>query len=91
MNKAKDVSKLVRQVRKSLGLNGESQQKLLRQARAVLGLTNDELAQALGVKLPTLLSYLAPKDAAKHRSLPSDLRLVLERLIEGQKAKKRRT
>ena len=39
MNKAKDVSRLVRQARKSLGLNGKSQQALLREVRKALDLT----------------------------------------------------
>lgn len=85
--KSNDVSRLVKQARKSLGMNGENQQALLRRARKALAVTNAELAQALGLKLPTLMSYLAPKGAAKHRTLPDDLRLVIERTIEQAKKK----
>lgn len=85
--KTKDVSKLVRQARKSLGMNGGSQQDLLRRARKTLGVTNEQLAVALGVKISTLLSYLAPKGAAKHRAMPADLRLVVERITQEAKSK----
>jgi DNA-binding XRE family transcriptional regulator len=88
MNKARDVSKLVRQARRSLGLNGQNQQALLRKVRKALDLTNDELAKALGVKLPTLYAYLAPESAAKHRKMPAGSRLLLERILADAKRKK---
>jgi DNA-binding XRE family transcriptional regulator len=90
MNRAKDVTRLVRKARRSLGLNGNSQQELLRRARQALGLTNDELAQAIGVKPATLMAYLAPETAAKHRKLPADSRLILERILSEKKSAKRR-
>lgn len=89
MKKSKDVSKLVKQARKSLGLNGGSQQQLLRKARSQLELTNGELAAALGIKLPTLYSYLAPASAAKHRPLPGELRLLVGRMLEDHNRLKR--
>jgi hypothetical protein len=51
---------------------------------------NDELGKALGVKLGTLMAYLAPEGAAKHRTMPADLRLIVERVIEQQSAKSRK-
>lgn len=82
MKKASDVSKIVRQARKALGLNGENQQALIRRVRSAHSLTNEALADALGIKVPTLLAYLAPASAAKHRSLPAELRLVLAHMLE---------
>jgi DNA-binding XRE family transcriptional regulator len=86
----KDVSQLVKRARTSLRMNGGSQQALLRRAREILDLTNDELGKALGVKLGTLMAYLAPEGAAKHRTMPADLRLIVERVIEQQSAKSRK-
>jgi len=83
------LAKLVRQARRSLGLNGDSQQDLLRRARDTLELTNEELAEAIGVKLPTLYAYLAPKSAAKHRALPADMRLILEKILRDHNGRKR--
>ena len=88
--KRNDVSRLVKQARISLGMNGESQQALLRRAREVLNVTNNELGEALGVKLPTLMAYLAPKGAAKHRTMPADLKLIVERIIEQQSGKRKK-
>ena len=86
----KDVSQLVKRARTSLRMNGGSQQALLRRAREILDLTNDELGKALGVKLGALMAYLAPEGAAKHRTMPPDLRLIVERVIEQQSAKSRK-
>jgi DNA-binding transcriptional regulator YiaG len=79
--KKKNVAKLVQQARKSLGLTGGSQQNLLRQARQSLGVTNGELATALGVSLHTLMAWLAPDTAAKHRGMPVEARLILKQLL----------
>lgn len=80
-----DLSRMVRKARKDLGLNGASQQELLRRVRKALDLTNDELAEAIGVKPATLLAYLAPDTAAKHRQLPAESRLVLQRLLAAKR------
>lgn len=90
MSNAKDASKLVnqarKQARKDLGLSGgASQQEQLRRVRKALALTNEGLAQALGVKPATLLAYLAPDTAAKHRQLPAESRLVLRRLLAAKR------
>jgi len=89
LKKATDVSKLVRKARRSLGLNGESQQALLRKARASLGLTTEELAAALGKSQATLTSWLAPKGAAKHRTMPAGSRLLLQRILAEHKGERR--
>lgn len=89
MNKAKDVSKLVRQARKSLGLDGKSQQQVIREARNVLKMTTGELAEAIGKSEAALLSWLAPDGNAKARRMPAESRLVLERIIQEHKAAKR--
>lgn len=85
MSKRTDALKLVRQIRKALGLNGESQQDLLRRARDRLGLTNQELAAALEVSDATLLAWLAPKGAGKHRSMPEAAKLVLAAILAKRK------
>jgi transcriptional regulator with XRE-family HTH domain len=81
----KDLAKLIRQMRKALGLNGESQQELLRKIRQAFELTNDELAEALGVPANTLLAYLSPDSAKKHRIMPEADRLVLTRILAERK------
>lgn len=73
--------------RKSLGLNGKSQQDLLRKVREAYGISNDELAVALGVALPTLLAYLSPEVATKHRRMPEADKLTLARVLADRKSK----
>jgi transcriptional regulator with XRE-family HTH domain len=67
----------------------KTQQELLRQAREKLGLTNRELALRLGLKVnartgesATLLAWLAPEKAAKHRSIPLSALAKLAKLLE---------
>lgn len=85
MKKKKNVAKLVREARKSLGFGADTQQALLRRVREGLGLTNEELANALGVSLPTLMAWLAPETAAKHRRMPDSEKLLLRHLVERGK------
>jgi DNA-binding XRE family transcriptional regulator len=86
MKKRSDAKKLVRDARRYLGLNGENQQALLRKVRKALDLTNGELAQALGVKPATLMAYLAPETAGKHRVMPGEYKLILQRLLSERKS-----
>lgn len=79
--KKNKIAKLVRQARRSLGLKGQSQQVLLRQTRERLHLTNEALANTLDVSLPTLIAWLAPKSAGKHRTMPTETRLLLLHLL----------
>jgi DNA-binding XRE family transcriptional regulator len=81
----KELAKLIRQQRRELGLNGESQQKLLRKVRDAFELTNEELAEALGVPPDTLLAYLAPESARKYRQMAEADRLVLARILGKRK------
>lgn len=81
MDKAKELTKLIKKTRKQLGLNGHSQQDLLREIREAYELTNEELAAALAVPLDTLLAYLAPEGAKKFRKMPEADRLVLSRIL----------
>ncbi len=85
MNKTQELAKRIKAERKTLGLNGESQQDLLRRVREAYGLSNDELADALGIKADTLLAYLAPESAKKHRAMPGEDRLVLARILKERK------
>ncbi len=79
--KKTELAKRIKAERKALGLNGESQQELLRRVREAFELSNDDLAEALGVKVDTLLAYLAPESAKKHRAMPGEDRLVLSRIM----------
>lgn len=93
MAKKNEAAKLIREARRALNREarqqaGESQQALLRRARKVLDLTNKELAEALGVKPPTVYAYLAPSSASKHRQLPDELRAILSRILADHKAKR---
>jgi DNA-binding transcriptional regulator YiaG len=87
MNKAQELARQIKKARKQLGLNGESQQELVKKVRTVFELTNDELAAALGVPLDTLLAYLAPESAKKHRKMAAADLLVLARILAGRKRK----
>lgn len=79
--KKNDLAGLIKKARKELGLNGEPQQELLRRVREAFDLSNEELAEALGVKEPTLRAYLSPESAEKHRRMPEADRLVLTRIM----------
>lgn len=63
----------------------QDQATLLRNARKALSYTNEELAAALGKSVPTLLAWLAPRDAAKHRTMPASSRLLLARLLSDKR------
>lgn len=68
----------------------EDQAALLRRARKALDYTNEELAAALGKSLPALMAWLAPKDAAKHRTMPNGSRLLLLRILADAKRGRRK-
>ena len=68
----------------------QDQAALLRTARATLKKTNEQLAADLGVSVPTLLAWLAPKTAAKHRTMPRGSRLLLARILAEHRAAKRK-
>lgn len=65
----------------------KDQAALLRDARKVLKCTNEELAASLGKSVPALLSWLAPKAAAKHRTMPVSSRMLLARILVESKRK----
>jgi DNA-binding transcriptional regulator YiaG len=85
MNRAQELAKRITRARKQLGLNGQSQQELLKRVRTAFELTNDELAAALGVPMDTLLAYLAPESAKKHRKMAAADLLVLSRILAEQR------
>lgn len=87
MEKNKLKNKILK-ARQSLGLNGESQRDLLRKVREAFDVSNDQLAEALGVSLSTLLAYLAPESNAKHRKLPEADKLVLSRVLVSKRTKR---
>lgn len=88
VNKVKDVSRLIRQARKSLRV-GQSQQELVRAARKALGVTTKQLAQAIDRSEDTINAWLQRPGTAKFRNLPAESRLLLERIIEQHRAEKR--
>lgn len=89
MTKAEQLAREIMRTRKQLGLNGEAQQELLKDIRAAFDLTNDELASALNVPLVTLLAYLAPESAKKHRKMAAADLLVLSRILQERKRNQR--
>ena len=88
MNKTEALAKLYRETRKALGVNGERQQDQLRKLRDLFELSNDELSEALEIPLATLLCYLAPETAAKHRTMPAADRLVIARILETRRPRR---
>ena len=88
MKNGQELLRQIKQTRKQLGLNGESQQKLLKKVRATFDLTNEELAAALGASLDALLAYLAPQTAKKFRKMPDADRLVLSRILDTKRKRK---
>lgn len=88
MSRAQELAKLIRQARKAAGLNGLNQQEVLKGIRAAFDLSNEELAIALGVRLDTVLAYLAPKTSKKSRVMPEADQLVLANILADAKRKK---
>ena len=66
------------------------QAEVLRAARAQLKADSAELAELLGVSLPTLRSWIAPTSSKVHRSMPRTAQLLLERILADNRQKKRR-
>lgn len=87
MSGVQELAKLIRQKRKALGLNGTKQEQLLKKIREAFDLTNEELAEALGVNLNTVLAYLAPETANKRRTMPEADQLVLAAILAQHKAR----
>jgi hypothetical protein len=54
-----------------------------------MGVTNLELAAALGKSEATLIAWLAPRDAAKHRVMPPSAKMLLEHVLREHNASKR--
>jgi transcriptional regulator with XRE-family HTH domain len=67
----------------------QDQAALLRRARTALGWTNERMAQELGKSVPTLNAWLAPKRAAKHRTMPASASILLARILAEHKSKSR--
>lgn len=89
MSGTKDVRKMFKQARKSLGLD-ESQQRLVRAAKQALGMTTAELAEAIGKSKAAVLAWLAPEGNAKHRRMPADVRMTLARIVSEHRAARRK-
>ena len=66
-----------------------AQAKLLRDAREQLELTSEQLAEELGVSLPTLRSWLLPADNKAHREMPLTAKLLLERILADNRGKRK--
>jgi DNA-binding transcriptional regulator YiaG len=61
------------------------QAKLIRDAREKLEITSEELAELLGVSLPTLRGWLTPADNKVHREMPLTAKLLLARILADPK------
>jgi DNA-binding transcriptional regulator YiaG len=61
------------------------QAKLLRDARETLGVTTEQLAELLGVSLPTLRNWLSPPTSRVHREMNLTAKLLLARILADQK------
>jgi DNA-binding transcriptional regulator YiaG len=68
-----------------------NQAEVLRSARERLKVRSSELAEMLGVSLPTLRSWIAPETSKVHRSMPRTAQLLLDRILAEVRQKKRRT
>jgi DNA-directed RNA polymerase specialized sigma24 family protein len=66
------------------------QAKVIRGARVKLKTNSQELAELLGVSLPTLRSWIAPATSKMHRSMPKTAQLLLERILAEDRSGKRR-
>lgn len=89
MKKADELAKRYRAARRDLGLNGERQQDQLRKLQELFELTREELAEAIGLSLPALSSYLSPDDSPRHRKMPEADRLVIARILKSRGRKKK--
>lgn len=67
-----------------------NQAEVLRRARTKLGANSGELAEMLGVSLPTLRNWIAPTTSKMHRSMPKTAQLLLERILAEDRPGKRR-
>ena len=67
-----------------------NQAEVLRGARTKLGVNSGELAEMLGVSLPTLRNWIAPATSKMHRSMPKTAQLLLERILAEDRPDKRR-
>ena len=67
------------------------QAEQLRKARRRLKVTSAELADMLGVSLPTLRSWIVPETSKAHRAMPKTAELLLDRICaEAKRAKSKR-
>lgn len=70
--------------------NENDQVEVIRSAREALGMTNSEIADELGVKLETVLAWLAPDNSKKSRGMPEVAKRMLERIVKEPRSRKRR-
>lgn len=66
-----------------------AQAKILKAARERLDITTEELAEQLGVALPTMRGWLLPTSSKAHRAMPKTAKLLLERIMKDKPRKKR--
>ena len=63
----------------------------LRKARRKLNVNSAELAEMLGVSLPTLRSWIVPETSKAHRAMSKTAQLLLDRICaEAKRAKSKR-
>lgn len=63
----------------------QDQAEILRQAMTRLKKTRRELAQDVGVSLPTMTAWMAPATAAKHRKMPETARRLLAAIMAAKR------
>ena len=64
------------------------QAKTLRRARDSLEVSSGELAELLGVSLPTLRNWIAPPTSKTHRTMPRTAHLLLDRILADRRKKR---
>ena len=63
----------------------KDQAKILRAARGKLDVKSEELAELLGVSLPTLRGWIAPTTSKAHREMPKTAQLLLVRILADKR------
>ena len=64
------------------------QSRMLRDARETLQVTSADLAEMLGVSLPTLRNWIAPTTSKMHRTMPRTAQLLLDRILADRRKKR---
>jgi len=55
----------------------------------LIGVTSAEFAEMLGVSLPTLRNWIAPRTSKTHRTMPRTAQLLLDRILADDRTNRR--